>query len=125
MLKLPTVFFLIAFSLLAAVHFIALQLFLYWRYWWFDLPVHFIGGTVVALAVFTLHDLRVFVPERWLRFIPVVLLVFLIAMSWEVYELMIGIPIEEDYVLDTTLDLVMGLFGGALGYFVGINLRKI
>lgn len=125
MLKLPTVFFLIAFSFLAVVHVVALQLFLYWHYWWFDLPMHFIGGAVVALGLFTLHDLQLVIPERYLALIPVLLLVLLIAMVWEVYELFIGVPIEGDYVSDTLIDLVMGLSGGALGYFVGTNLRKI
>jgi len=125
MLKLPTVFFLIAFSFLAVVHVVALQLFLYWHYWWFDLPMHFIGGAVVALGLFTLYDLRLVIPERYLALIPVLLLVLLIAMVWEVYELFIGVPIEGDYVSDTLIDLVMGLSGGALGYFVGTNLRKI
>lgn len=125
MLKLPTIFFLITFLLLAVVHGIALQLFLYWRYWWFDLPMHLIGGVVVALGIFTLHDLRLWVPKRYLKLIPVVLLVLLVAMVWEVYELMIGVPIEADYILDTGTDLIMGVCGGMLGYFVGTNLQKI
>tara|TARA_B100000745_G_scaffold300483_1_gene254679 strand:- start:875 stop:1252 length:378 start_codon:yes stop_codon:yes gene_type:complete len=125
MLKLPTVFFLVSFSFLAVVHYIALQLFLYWRYWWLDMPMHVIGGVVVALGIFTLHDLRLWVPKRYLRLLPIVLLVLLVAMAWEVYELMIGIPIEQDYVIDTITDLLMGLLGGALGYFIGNSLRKI
>lgn len=125
MLKLPTVFCLITFSLLAVVHYVALQLFLYWRFWWFDIPMHFIGGTVVALGIFTLYDLRLPLPARYLKLIPVVLLTFVVAMVWEVFELGIGIPIEEDYIFDTTLDLIMGLLGGVLGYVVGVNVRKI
>lgn len=125
MLKLTTVFFLITFSLLAVVHYLALQLFLYWKYWWFDIPMHFIGGAVVALGVFVLRDLRVLARSAHLRFIPVLLAVCAVAIAWEVYEVLIGIPIEDDYVFDTTLDLCMGLLGGAVGYFVGVNLQKI
>lgn len=125
MLKIPTIIFLVTFSMLAAIHYIALELFLYWRYWWFDLPMHFIGGAIVALGVFTLHDLTLFVPERFLRLIPVFFGVLLVALVWEVYEIAIGIPIEDDYVFDTTIDIIMGLSGGVLGYFVGSNVRKI
>ncbi len=89
------------------------------------MPMHVIGGVVVALGIFTLHDLRLWVPKRYLRLLPIVLLVLLVAMAWEVYELMIGIPIEQDYVIDTITDLLMGLLGGALGYFIGNSLRKI
>lgn len=125
MLKLPTVFFLITFSILAVVHVIALQLFLYWHYWWFDLPMHIIGGVVVALGIFTLRDLRIFVPNRYIALVPIVLLVLAVALTWEVYEIFIGIPIESDYVFDTAIDLIMGIGGGVLGYFVGKTIEKI
>jgi uncharacterized membrane protein YoaK (UPF0700 family) len=125
MLKLPTIFFLISLSFLAVVHIIALELFLYWRFWWFDIPMHFIGGSVVALGLFTLRDLRLPIPARYLRAVPVVLLVIVVAMMWEVYELFIGVPIENDYVVDTLTDLSMGILGGLVGYSIGSNLNKL
>jgi hypothetical protein len=125
MLKLPTVLFLISLSFLAVVHIIALELFLYWRFWWFDIPMHFIGGSVVALGLFTLRDLRLPIPARYLRAVPVVLLVIVVAMLWEVYELFIGVPIESDYVVDTLIDLSMGILGGLVGYSIGTSLNKI
>jgi hypothetical protein len=125
MLKLPTIFLLITFSFLAVIHIIALELFLYWRFWWFDIPVHFIGGIVVALGVFTLHDLRIVIPTRLLQLVPVLLLVILVAMVWEVYEVLIGIPIESDAVLDVLTDLSMGILGGLVGYTIGTNLNKL
>lgn len=125
MLKLPTIFLLIIFSLLAVTHVIALELFLYWRFWWFDIPVHFIGGVVVALGVFTLHDLRIVIPARLLQLIPVLLLVILVAMVWEVYEILIGTPIESDFMLDTLTDIGMGILGGLAGYRIGTSLNKL
>ncbi len=125
MLQLPTIIFLITFSMLAAIHYIALELFLYWRYWWFDIPMHCIGGAVVALGIFTLYDLKVFTQKRLRTLVPVLCGVLLVALLWEVYEVLIGIPIEDDYVLDTSIDVLMGLCGGVLGYFVGSNIRKI
>ena len=85
MLKLPTIFFLIAGSILAVIHVISLELFLYWKYLWLDIPMHALGGAVVALGLFTLHDLWPRYPKRLLYPIPVLLLVLLVAMGWEVY----------------------------------------
>jgi uncharacterized membrane protein YoaK (UPF0700 family) len=125
MLKLPTVFFLISFSFLAVIHIIALQLFLYWKFQWFDIPMHFLGGVVVALGLFTLHDLKLVIKKRHLQIFPIVLLVFAVAMLWEVYELLIGIPIESNYVVDTLTDLSMGLLGGLVGYGIGTSIKKL
>jgi len=124
MIKQTTVLFLSLFALLAGVHIVALELFLYWKFSWFDIPMHFVGGAVVALGVFTLYDLHLFVPKRYLQLLPIVLLVFLVAMVWEVYELFIGVPIEDDYVVDTLTDLVMGLLGATVGYTIGIFSHK-
>ncbi len=125
MLKIPTVIFLICFALLAVIHIIALQLSLYWAFDWFDIPMHFFGGAIVALGVFTLNDLKIVVPDRWLHVSSVVLLVFLVAMVWEVYELLIGIPIESNYLVDTITDLCMGTLGGLVGYSIGTNIKKL
>ena len=125
MLKIPTIFFLISSSLWAVIHVLALELFLYWKFAWFDIPMHFIGGTVVALGIFTLRDLKLLIPERWIAPSSVVLMVIVFAMVWEVYELFIGIPIEDNYVIDTLTDLSMGILGGLVGYGIGINLRKL
>jgi len=125
MLRLPTIFFLISFSLFAVIHVIALQLFLYWHYLWFDIPMHFLGGIIVALGVFTLHDLKVFVPSRYLTPVAVVLMVVIVALVWEVFELYIGTPIEENFVIDTLTDLGMGILGGLIGYSIGTNIKKL
>ena len=125
MLQLTTVIFLISLSLLAVLHVISLKLFLYWRFWWLDIPMHLFGGAIVALGVYTLYDLRLFVPKRYLQLLPLLLIVFAVSLSWEVYELFIGIPIEDSFVPDTITDLSMGLIGGAIGYSIGKSLRKL
>lgn len=125
MLKLPTIFFLVAFSVLAVIHVLAMKLFLYWSVWWFDIPMHFLGGSVVALGLFTLHDLRIIVQDRHLQLVQVITLVLLIALSWEVFELAVATPVIGDYMLDTFTDLGMGILGGLVGYSIGFNLKKI
>lgn len=125
MLKIPTIFFLIAGSMWAVIHVIALELFLYWKFAWLDIPMHFIGGTIVALGIFTLRDIRILIPERWIALSSVLLMVVAAALVWEVYELLIGIPVEDNYVVDTLTDLCMGTLGGLVGYGIGTSLRKL
>lgn len=125
MLKLPTIFFLISASILMVIHVLSLELFLYWRYPWLDIPMHALGGAVVALLFFTIHDLTPKYPDRLLYPIPVLLLTLLVALGWEVYELQIGIPIETDYKIDTITDLIMGMLGAIMGYIVGYSVSMI
>ena len=123
MLQLTTVFLLISGSILAVVHILALELFLYWRYWWFDIPMHVLGGVVVALGIFTLYDFLPKLPRQYLSLIPIISSVLIIALVWEVYQLLIGIPIEADYEVDTIIDLIMGTLGGVIGYLVATQVR--
>lgn len=124
MLQLTTVFFLIAFSVLAVIHNIAMQLFLYWHIWWFDIPVHTLGGVVVALGFFALRDLRVF-PNAWLKPLSVTALVLCTALLWELFEQVAGIPNPGNYMIDTAIDVTVGVIGGFVGYIIGNSLRNL
>ena len=117
-IKLNTMFCLVAASVLAVVHVLSLQFFLYWHYLWLDIPMHALGGAVAALAVFVPYDFGAPLPRRWLQPLPVLLLVLLVALSWEVYEIMLGIPFGEDYVADTASDLGAAMLGGVTGFLV-------
>jgi hypothetical protein len=123
--RLNTVFFIIAASVLSVTHSIALQLSLYWHFWWFDLPMHFLGGAVLALGVFSAYEFSAPLPKRWQRLLPVMSAVLIIALVWEYYEVLIGIPIESDHEVDTLTDIFLGLVGGAVGYSVGRSLANI
>jgi hypothetical protein len=93
----------------AALNLLAFEYFLYWRYDWYDLMMHFLGGA--AIGVFLIGLSRTFRPRAYL------LLFFLVAVGWEVFEYVFGIPREENYRLDTALDLLMDALG-ALGVYV-------
>lgn len=120
-----TIFFLIAGSVLAVTHSIALELYLYWRYLWFDIPMHVLGGAVVALGIYVVDDLRLPFTKSLLRPVPALSFVFAIALLWEGYEVLIGIPLDSTYIPDTILDICMGLLGGWLGFLVGKQVRDI
>ncbi|MBX2866403.1 hypothetical protein KTR10_00365 [Candidatus Kaiserbacteria bacterium] len=117
---LPVIFLLIASAILAVVHWSALMLDLYWQYLWLDVPMHALGGAVVALIPFALVTLRVSLPERLLRPVPVLVLVLVFGLIWEVFEHATGATFAaKNYVFDTSLDLFLDLIGGYVGYIVG------
>lgn len=124
-MRLNTVYCLIAASILAVLHFISLEFYLYWRYLWIDIPIHALGGAVIALLAFVPYDLNLKLPKRWLQIWPVMALVLIAALVWEVYELAIGLPIDIEYPLDTVTDLIAGVVGGYLGFVVGQRLYKL
>jgi len=125
MIKLNTWFFIIAAAVLSVIHYLALELALYWHFWWFDIPMHLLGGAIVALGVFVLYDFSVPIPKRWLRPIPVICVVLIVALLWEYFQVQISTTIEDNYEIDTITDIVMGLFGGVIGYIVGVSLTKL
>lgn len=125
MLQITTIFFLLALAILAGAHFFALTFFLYWKIWWFDIVMHFFGGITVALGIFTLKDIFRQIPERLLYVVPVMAGVIIIILSWEIFEYYFGLFAGDGYVLDTAIDLAMGLTGGFLGFVLGHKLREL
>lgn len=125
MLKLPTIIFLIAFFIMATLHVLAIELYLYWKHLWLDIPMHMLGGSVIALGMFAAHDLLRSFPKRLLYPIPVLLVVLMGSLAWEVFEIYAGVPIEANFAGDTTIDLVMDMLGGIVGYIVGYSLSSL
>lgn len=109
---------------MAVIHILALDLFLYWRYLWLDMPMHVLGGIVAALGIFVLHDLRVPLPKNWDKFLSILTTVLIVALLWEIYEIQLGLLVFGDYRLDTLSDLFFGLLGGAFGYLIGTRLKS-
>lgn len=86
----------------------ALANFLYWYYPWFDVPMHLLGGVVIAtVLVAFLHSCR---PLLF------VILAAAIFTGWEVFEFALGFPRELNYVFDTSLDLLNDAIGAVLVY---------
>ncbi|HMA78464.1 MAG TPA: hypothetical protein VKP88_05050 [Candidatus Paceibacterota bacterium] len=126
MLKVTTVFFVLSLFVLAVLHQLALRFFLYWRWEWIDIGMHFFGGAVVALGVFTARDFIRRIPERFEFVVPVMSAVVVVVLAWEILELQLGIAqIADNFVLDTVLDVTVGIIGGFVGFLLGHSLRKI
>lgn len=83
--------------------------FLYWRYVWFDMIMHFLGGLTIGLALVALMASKC----RPFWFLSGMIAV---AIGWEVFEVLIGSPREANYVLDSSIDLLMDTAGALIAY---------
>lgn len=107
---------------IAAVHTLALNFYLYYELWWFDIVMHFTAGFWTALFFLWLlffSDLFLLDVERKNFAIPSVLsIAFLLAVAigWEIFELKFGLTFVEDfdYQKDTLSDIFSALAGGLL-----------
>jgi hypothetical protein len=119
-------FFLTTRTTLAVVHISATKFFLYWKYLWFDIPMHFLGGVCVALGLSALPFFRIHVFERFRTPLIYASVTLLVGILWEIFEVTSGIMvIDETFVPDTVLDLVMDVLGGLVGYAVAGTLKKL
>lgn len=97
----------------------------YWRIWWFDMPMHFAGGLWVGLSALWF----VFLSGRFKRnpqqntlsvLIIGVFSVLAIAILWEIFEYGVQIVLPRGTphdILDTTIDIFLGLVGGLVASF--------
>lgn len=108
------------------LHYLALEFFLYWRHLWLDLPMHTLGGSVVALGYWSLRDFFPSLNTRWFTLKSTLVFVLFVALVWEGFEALAGISIQNpDLLLDTASDLFFGLVGGLAGYIVGRRLTDL
>ena len=122
-MKIGLTLFFASFLTLAIVHNLALTFFLYWKYEWFDIFMHFLGGATVAFGVSALFILKVSYFRTFPKLLPVLLLVLIISIAWEIFEIVGDIVVmDETFLPDTILDLIMDMFGGWMGYTV---LKKV
>jgi uncharacterized membrane protein YjdF len=97
---------------------IALAEFLYWKWWWFDNVMHFLGGVLIGgIALVTSDILK---TPRLLTFLVALLG---IGIGWEVFEWSFGLYDGAWDAVDTSTDLIMDTLG-ALMVYSGIKLWK-
>ncbi len=101
---------------ISLVNFLALKFHWYYSMWWFDMPMHFLGGMWVGLFVIW------FLAERDLsakEIGQVILGVFVVAFAWEVFEFVLNAEtVKNTFDLrDTVSDLFFGLSGGFTAIF--------
>lgn len=124
------IFILILISILSisvlSLHILALNFFLYWRIWWFDLLVHFLAGALSSFFFIWIfrNKIREIFPTT-----PFLSAVFtlMVGLIWELFEYKTGLTFSSSsYTLDTSLDILFTFLGGlcAVIYYLS-NRSKI
>lgn len=103
---------------IATANFIANKFYWYSSIWYFDIPMHFLGGLWLGWFFLWLFWPSVVSPKLiW----KVVLGVLVVGVGWEIFELMFVNYVAQNRfdVLDTLADLALDLSGGffAIWYF--------
>ncbi len=110
---------------IAVLHIAAIVFSLYWTFWWYDMPLHLLGGIFIGLFVLWLRFFSGYfgapgIPSGARVFCFVVIATLVIGIGWEVFEYLWGHTWSvEGYWLDTSTDVAFDLVGGliAFGYF--------
>jgi hypothetical protein len=79
--------------------------------WWFDMPMHYLGGVWLGLAI-----MYFFPPKESseISVIKVIIGVLAFAVAWEIFEYIVDENISRNGfdLLDTMSDICFGLAGG-------------
>jgi len=125
----PIILFILSIILVMLNHYAGVY-FLYWRFWWFDIVMHFLGGSIISLLSIYIYKsfFGDFNDRRSIIVISFSLVfVFIVAIFWEVFEFFMDSNIKEaNYFLDTITDILMAILGTLFTYnfFIGYNKKK-
>lgn len=101
--------------LIFVLNYIATRLYWYYSIWWFDMPMHFLGGLFIGLGTIWLLSYKNFPSElSWKLILKIFLSVLFVGVLWEVFEIIFyNIIAQNPYnILDITHDIVFDLAGG-------------
>ena len=125
MLKTPLfIWIFITIAIVAALHFSALQFYLYWRFWWFDILTHFIGGLWVSISFlwlfFQFGLVNIVKNNKNYNLAVAFLAAFFVSVFWEAFEYYFGIAATHapNYAVDTATDISFDLVGGFAAYCI-------
>lgn len=111
------------------LHSVAQAQFLYWRYWYFDMPMHFLGG--VFLGFLVVYCILFFYKQtdfskKYYWVLIILFWVFVLSIGWEFYEFFIdhSFSTRVPNYLDTFSDFGFDLAGGCVSILFLIK-RKI
>lgn len=94
---------------------------LYESFWWWDIPMHFLGGIAIAIASYYLlqhfeHRNLLEIRSKVIYFLIIISIVGLSAVAWEIFEFFIDQFLNLVYMQmslkDTLKDICMGILGG-------------
>jgi hypothetical protein len=102
----------------------------YWysAMWWFDIPMHIMGGMFLALSAGALFFKKLLPLSLKERLVVVLLFVLVMGIGWEIFEYLVqalikGIQLAN--IPDSIKDIFMDLFGGTLASFFVLRRLKM
>ncbi|MBX4210769.1 hypothetical protein KW783_02230 [Candidatus Parcubacteria bacterium] len=109
---------------IGVLHTTAITYFLYWKFWWFDMLVHFLAGMWVGILVIMIayifglfsRDVR---PTGKRLFVVTLFSALMIGLVWEFFELNVGLTFltMKGYVPDTLTDVWFDCLGALCSAF--------
>ena len=109
--------------LLAVATWLAVWQSLLWRIWWFDIPMHLLGGLWSGLCAAWL------LARRGVDFSLGWCLAFALAVGlvWEIFEYSEGIAFPQylSYPVDTVKDILMVVLGAVFGFLLARKLGAV
>jgi hypothetical protein len=102
---------------------------LYSLLWWYDIPMHFLGGLFTTLLIisFLLRFKKLINLPNYKFAIIVLVLIFIFGLVWEVYEFTVITMIfkKENIPMDSLSDLFFDIAGGIEALFIYMRHRRI
>ena len=94
----------------------------FWVYPWFDIPLHMLGGLMIALWAAGGALERKMSPQSGILYI--FFIVFTVGILWEVFEYITELTVgPERYIIDTIADLVNDCIGGFISVMLYLYLH--
>lgn len=101
----------------------------YWysAMWWFDIPMHIMGGMFLGLLAGALFFNKICVLSKKESLVTILLFVLIVGLGWEVFEYIVQAFIKDAplaSIPDSIKDMVMDLLGGVFTSFFVLRAIK-
>ncbi len=96
---------------MAGLNVLAFQYFWYWRFAWFDILMHGLGGVAIAMFTGAILYTRPLILRTYGLVTLSVLAALVSGVAWEVFEF----ALDRYDLTDTTIDLLLAMVGALVG----------
>ncbi len=111
------------------VNTLANQFFWYSAMWWFDIPMHFLGGAFLSVFAGSVFFTRLLPLRKREQVVMILLFVLVIGICWEFFEYCVQWIVKDGPQLanipDSIKDIFMDIIGGSVAsLFVLARLKR-
>jgi len=118
-MKSLTILWLVGIFLIAIAQVLFIKLELYWMYPALDTPMHFAGGILLTLFLWVLVIQKILPVHKVASWRLPTFFVLILIIAWEVVGVIIQGGLKANFWSDTFGDIVFGIIGAIVGYFIG------